>query len=45
MDKTIFEKLSNEELLKALSFHRKMKAYDAVIVGVLIGIGLYSTVN
>jgi uncharacterized membrane protein YobD (UPF0266 family) len=45
MDKATFENLSNEELLKSVKLHRKMKIYDAVIVGVLIGIGIYSTIN
>jgi hypothetical protein len=45
MEKSQLESLSNEELLKSLQQHRKMKVYDAVIVGLLIGIGIYSTIN
>ena len=37
--------LSDEELLKQAKLYKKIKIYDAVIVGFLIGISIYSMIN
>jgi|GEM_PF-124272 len=40
-----FSDLSDDALLKQAKFHKKTKIYDAVIVGFLIGVSIYSIIN
>jgi len=40
-----FSDLSNDALLKQAKLHKKIKIYDVVIIGFLIGVSIYSIIN
>lgn len=45
MNTNEFSDLSDDVLLKRAKFYKKIKIYDAVIMGFLIGVSIYSIIN